>query len=74
MFMSLLMENLRHLVYDQKYKWLECGMCHEMTSPASYVVGSRACISCTLREAEEYEKHKEMFDTMHQNDNYEPSV
>lgn len=26
------------------------------------------------KEAEEYEKHKEMFDTMHQNDNFEPSI
>lgn len=51
--------NLAELLeYDKKYKWLECGMCHEMTPAERYVVGDQACISCANKELMEYEKHK----------------
>jgi len=55
--------NLAELLeYDKKYKWLECGMCHEMTPAERYVVGDQACISCANKELMEYEAHKDNFE------------
>ena len=56
---SFLNDMGRHIEYNKKFKWLDCGMCHEMTPHERYVVKSQSCISCANKDLMEYEKHKD---------------
>lgn len=45
-----IIESVRHLEYDKKYKWLNCSDCGELTSPERFMPHEEKCLMCSQKE------------------------